>query len=93
FCQVYDDVKSGCSLESSYEALSSLITEANLMRTALGVVLPVSWSGDSSGGITSGSPKSSKSEKADPLGSASMEMLELLILAADILRESFMFKK
>ncbi|XP_048571098.1 uncharacterized protein LOC125551793 isoform X3 [Triticum urartu] len=91
--KVYDDVKSGCSLESSYEALSSLITEANLMRTALGVVLPVSWSGDSSGGITSDSPKSSKSEKVDPLGSASMEMLELLILAADILRESFMLKK
>ncbi|VAI04621.1 uncharacterized protein [Triticum aestivum] len=76
--KVYDDVKSGCSLESSYEALNSLITEANLMRTALGVVLPVSWPGDSSGGITSDSPKSSKSEKADPLGSASMEMLELL---------------
>ncbi|VAH92294.1 unnamed protein product [Triticum turgidum subsp. durum] len=91
--KVYDDVKSGCSSESSYEALSSLITEANLMRTALGVVLPVSWSGDSSGGITSDSPKSSKSEKVDPLGSASMEMLELLILAADILRESFMLKK
>nr|BAJ94675.1 predicted protein [Hordeum vulgare subsp. vulgare] len=91
--KAYDDVKSGCSLESTYEVLNSLITEANLMRTALGVVLPVSWSGDSSGGITSDSPKSSKSEKVDPLGSASVEMVELLIFAADILKESFMLKK
>ncbi|KAM0857577.1 hypothetical protein ACQ4PT_048383 [Festuca glaucescens] len=98
--KVYDDVKSGSCLESTYEALNSLITEANLMKTALGTVLPVSWSGDSSGAITSDnlhdssdSPKSSKSEKADPLSSASMEMVELLILAADIVKESFMLKR
>ncbi|CAM0874190.1 unnamed protein product [Alopecurus aequalis] len=98
--KVYDDVKSDSSLESTYEALNSLITEANLVKTALGVVLPVSWSGDSSGAITSDalhdssdSPKSSKSEKADPLSSASMEMVELLILAADIVKESFMLKR
>ncbi|KAM0855638.1 hypothetical protein ACQ4PT_049642 [Festuca glaucescens] len=98
--KVYDDVKSGSCLESTYEALNSLITEANLMKTALGTVLPVTWSGDSSGAITSDnlhdssdSPKSSKSEKADPLSSASMEMVELLILAADIVKESFMLKR
>ncbi|XP_047087428.1 uncharacterized protein LOC124699114 [Lolium rigidum] len=98
--KVYDDIKSDSCLESTYEALNSLITEANLMKTALGVVLPVSWSGDSSGAITSDnlhdssdSPKSSKSEKADPLSSASMEMVELLILAADIVKESFMLKR
>jgi len=98
--KVYDDVKSDSSLESTYEALNSLITEANLMKTALGVVLPVSWSGDSSGAITydalhdsSDSPKSSKSEKADPLSLAGMEMVELLILAADIVKESFMLKR
>ncbi|KQJ87110.1 uncharacterized protein LOC100842072 isoform X2 [Brachypodium distachyon] len=98
--KVYDDVKSACSLESSFEALNSLITEANLMKTALSVVLPVSWSGDSSGAITSDglhdpsdSPKSSKSEKVDPISSAGLEMVELLVLAADILKESFMLKK
>lgn len=98
--KVYDDVKSACSLESSYEALNSLITEANLMKTALSVVLPVSWSGDSSDAITSDglhdpsdSPKSSKSEKVDPISSAGLEMVELLVLAADILKESFMLKK
>jgi hypothetical protein len=68
------------------------------MKTALGVVLPVSWSGDSSDATTydalydsSDSPKS-KSEKVDPLSSAGMEMVELLILAAEIL-ESFLLKK
>lgn len=98
--KVYDDVKSDSCLESTYEALNSLITEANLMKTALGAVLPVSWSGDSSGAITSDnlhdssdSPKLSKSEKVDPLNSASMEMVELLILAADIVKESFMLKR
>uniref|UniRef100_A0A0E0D2G5 Uncharacterized protein n=1 Tax=Oryza meridionalis TaxID=40149 RepID=A0A0E0D2G5_9ORYZ len=39
--KAYEDVKSAHSLESTYEALNSLITEANLMKTALGVALPV----------------------------------------------------
>ncbi|XP_066390019.1 uncharacterized protein [Miscanthus floridulus] len=97
--KAYDDIKSADSLESTFEALNSLITEANLMKTALNVVLPVSWSGDSSDAITyealcdpSDSPKS-KSGKVDPLSSAGMEMVELLILAAEILKESFLVKK
>ncbi|XP_021304120.1 myosin heavy chain, muscle isoform X3 [Sorghum bicolor] len=97
--KAYDDIKSADSLESTFEALNSLITEANVMKTALNVVLPVSWSGDSSDAITyealcepSDSPKS-KSGKVDPLSSAGMEMVELLILAAEILKESFLVKK
>ncbi|CAL4923347.1 unnamed protein product [Urochloa decumbens] len=97
--KAYDDVKSASSLESTFEALNSLITEANLMKTALSVALPVSWSGDSSDAITyealcdpSDSPKS-KSEKVDPLSSAGMEMVELLIFAAEIFKESFLMKK
>ncbi|KAK3150161.1 hypothetical protein QOZ80_3AG0229570 [Eleusine coracana subsp. coracana] len=97
--KAFDDVKSAGSLESTYEALNSLVTEANLMKIALGVVLPVSWSGDSSDATTyealydpSNSPKS-KSENVDPLSSAGIEMVELLILAAEILKESFVLKK
>jgi len=97
--QAYDDVKSAGSLESTFEALNSLITEANLMKTALSTVLPVSWAGDSSDAITyealcdpSDSPKS-KSEKVDPLSSAGMEMVELLIFAAEVLKESFLINK
>ncbi|CAL4931795.1 unnamed protein product [Urochloa decumbens] len=97
--KAYDDVKSAGSLESTFEALNSLITEANLMKTALSVALPVSWSGDSSDAITyealcdpSDSPKS-KSEKVDPLSYAGMEMVELLIFAAEIFKESFLMKK
>ncbi|KAF8698411.1 hypothetical protein HU200_035150 [Digitaria exilis] len=97
--KAYDDVKSAGSLESTFEALSSLITEANLMKTALSVVLPVSWSGDSSDAITyealcdpSDSPKS-KSDKVDALSSVGMEMVELLIFAAEVLKESFLMKK
>ncbi|KAL5219240.1 hypothetical protein ABZP36_019924 [Zizania latifolia] len=98
--KAYEDVKSAGSLESTFEALNSLITEAKLMKTAIGVVVPVSWLGDSSDAITydasydpSDSPRSSKSEKVDALSFASMEMVELLILAADILKESFMLNK
>ncbi|KAL6885847.1 hypothetical protein ACP4OV_010108 [Aristida adscensionis] len=96
--KAYDDVKSAGSMEGAYEALNSLITEANLMKRALSVVLPVSWSGDSSDAITyqamyeSDSPKS-KSEKVDPLSSAGMEMVELLIFGAEILKDSFSLKK
>ncbi|KAG2539916.1 paramyosin-like isoform X3 [Panicum virgatum] len=97
--KAYDDVKSAGSLESTFEALNSLITEANLMKTVLSTVLPVSWARDSSDAITyealcdpSDSPKS-KSEKVDPLSSAGMEMVELLIFAAEVLKESFLINK
>uniref|UniRef100_A0A0D9WPV6 Uncharacterized protein n=2 Tax=Leersia perrieri TaxID=77586 RepID=A0A0D9WPV6_9ORYZ len=95
--KAYDDVKADVPLESAYEALNSLITEANLMKTALCVALPVSWSSDA---ITcdalydpSDSPKPSKSDKQEPLSSAGMEMVELLILAADILKENCILNK
>lgn len=99
--KAYDDIKSAGSLESTFEALNSLITEANLMKTALSAVLPISWSGDSSDATTptyeslcepSDSPKS-KSGKVDTLSSAGMEMVELLMLAAEVLKEGFLLKK
>lgn len=94
--QVEEDLKSEAGpSENTYEALSSVITESNLMKTALGSVLPISWSGDSTdNAITYESlyesldpPEASRSEKADPLSSASLEMVELLILAAETLTE------
>jgi hypothetical protein len=65
------------------------------MKTALGSVLPISWSGNSADDAIiymglyelSDSSEASNSEKADPLSSASSEMVELLILAAETLTE------
>jgi hypothetical protein len=65
------------------------------MKTALGVVLPISWSGNSADDAityeslyeSSDPSEASRSEKADPLSAASSEMVELLILAAEALTE------
>nr|CAD1832423.1 unnamed protein product [Ananas comosus var. bracteatus] len=95
--KAHDDVKSAVSPEGIYEALNSIITEASVMKTALGTVIPISWTGDASDAITyeslyepTDSSDSSKTEKADPMSSAGLEMLELLILAAELLKESLM---
>lgn len=94
--QVQEDLKSEAGpSENTYEALSSVITESNLMKTALGSVLPISWSGNSADDAityeslyeSSDLSEASKSEKADPLSSASWEMVELVILAAETLTE------
>ncbi|KAJ4815367.1 myosin heavy chain-like protein [Rhynchospora pubera] len=94
--KVQEDLKSEAGpSENTYEALSSVITESNLMKTALGSVLPISWSGDSADvAITyeslyesSDPSEASRSEKADPLSSAGLEMVELLLLAAETLTE------
>ncbi|KAF3323326.1 myosin-2 heavy chain [Carex littledalei] len=94
--KVEEDLKSEAGpSENTYEALSSVITESNLMKTALGGVLPISWSGDSTDNAityeslyeSSDPPEASRSEKADPLSSTSLEMVELLILAAETLTE------
>ncbi|XP_020094367.1 coiled-coil domain-containing protein 18 isoform X2 [Ananas comosus] len=95
--KAHDDVKSAVSPEGIYEALNSIITEASVMKTAFGTVIPISWTGDASDAITyeslyepTDSSDSSKTEKADPMSSAGLEMLELLILAAELLKESLM---
>jgi hypothetical protein len=94
--QVQEDLKSEAGpSEKTYESLNSVITESNLMKTALGSVLPISWSGNSADDAIiymglyelSDSSEASNSEKADPLSSASSEMVELLILAAETLTE------
>ncbi|XP_072992758.1 uncharacterized protein [Typha latifolia] len=95
--KAHDDVKSAHSMESIYEALNSITTEASLVKAALGGVLPVSWSGDASDVITYESlyeptDLSSKSDKVDALSAAGLEMVELLMLASGLLKESFIMK-
>lgn len=68
------------------EALENIIYEAKLVRTALGSSLPVSWlaepvvklSGEHAGEDSSG-------EKVDCVSASGFEMVELLILASQIL--------
>lgn len=78
------------------EALDDIISEAKLVKTALSSSLPISWSaeaGDGSiGEIVHNEPGDCYgdlgSEKIDSVSAAGFEMVELLILAAQILKDN-----
>lgn len=90
-------VKESITLEgtetSLSEALDEIITEAKLVKTALGSSLPVSWSAEADIeliGENAGSEvgdEESNNEKIDSVSAAGFEMVELIILAAQILKE------
>ncbi|KAH7575412.1 hypothetical protein JRO89_XS02G0103800 [Xanthoceras sorbifolium] len=92
-------VKESVSLEdtvtSMTEALDDIMTEAKLVKTALGSSLPISWSALDDDGSSSGSMGKPGdicgdygNEKIDSVSAAGFEMVELLILAAQILKDS-----
>ncbi|KAL8060742.1 hypothetical protein ABFX02_02G045000 [Erythranthe guttata] len=64
--------------ENSMESLERIIVEANLVKTALGSSLPISWCGETDG---------SYDEKMDFVSGAGFEMVELLIFAAHLLKD------
>ncbi|KAJ0801129.1 hypothetical protein HanPI659440_Chr03g0113411 [Helianthus annuus] len=63
------------------EIIENVVTEAKLLKTALGSTLPVSWSAEVDDGVSS-------VEKVDCVSAAGFEMVELLILASDLLENS-----
>ncbi|CAK9141371.1 unnamed protein product [Ilex paraguariensis] len=78
-----------------FEALDNIVTEAKLVKTALGSFLPVSWSAEADVGslgerfdemVDDGGDSSG--EKVDFVSAAGFEMVELLILAAQILKDA-----
>ncbi|XP_056160841.1 uncharacterized protein LOC115690332 isoform X3 [Syzygium oleosum] len=78
------------------EALEDVISEAKLVKTALGSCLPVSWSAgmDEESSLDSVSSDSGDlfgdpgGEKVDSVSAAGFEMVELLILAAQTLKDT-----
>ncbi|KAL6209957.1 hypothetical protein ACLB2K_020895 [Fragaria x ananassa] len=83
-------------LASLLETLDNIINEAKLVKTALGSSLPVSWSAEADEdfsshsfsnepGIVYGEPSH---EKIDSVYAAGFEMVELLILASQILKDN-----
>ncbi|XP_030522777.1 uncharacterized protein LOC115735596 isoform X2 [Rhodamnia argentea] len=78
------------------EALEDVISEAKLVKTALGSCLPVSWSAgmDEESSLDSVSSDSGDlfgdpgGEKVDSVSAAGYEMVELLILAAQTLKDT-----
>lgn len=76
------------------ETLSSILQEANHMKAALGSSLPIRWAADATDAATYESlyeptetAEVSSSAKINPVSAAGFEMVELLILAAELLRE------
>eukprot|EP00258_Populus_trichocarpa_P024315 XP_024440334.1 uncharacterized protein LOC7470751 isoform X3 [Populus trichocarpa] len=78
------------------EALNDIISEARLVKTALGSSLPVSWSAEADDASIGESVCDELSdiygnpigEKIDSVSAAGFEMVELLILAAQILKDN-----
>lgn len=69
------------TVDSKSKIIENVLAEANLLKTALGSSLPVSWSAEANNSISS-------VEKVDSVSAAGFEMVELLILASHILRNS-----
>ncbi|KAL8195265.1 hypothetical protein R6Q57_025668 [Mikania cordata] len=63
------------------EIINNVVTEAQLLKTALGSSLPVSWSAEADEGVSS-------AERVDSVSAAGFEMVELLILASHLLKNS-----
>lgn len=80
------------TVTSSIETVNNIIYEAKLVKTALGSSLPVSWSAktvrlsfEQSDKAATDVPEDSGDEKVDCVSAAGREMVELLILASQIL--------
>ncbi|MQM09676.1 hypothetical protein Taro_042547, partial [Colocasia esculenta] len=92
--KVMDDSRSAASAERATMALDAIFHEVDHLKTALSSSIPVSWSS------AAGPPPSEQSsdnqarhleasgnEKLDPITAVGFEMVELLILAAELARE------
>ncbi|GAV74946.1 hypothetical protein CFOL_v3_18426 [Cephalotus follicularis] len=85
-----------CSYSSMLEALDDIISEAKLVKTALGSSLPISWSAEADSETIAESMRNESrdyyrdwsTEKIDSVSAAGFEMVDLLILAAQILKEN-----
>ncbi|KAJ4831560.1 hypothetical protein Tsubulata_029493 [Turnera subulata] len=79
------------------KALDDIIYEAKLLKTALGSSLPVSWPAEADDESTAAgahchssdvSSEPSSREKADSVSAAGFEMVELLIFAAQLMKDN-----
>ncbi|KAF3488083.1 hypothetical protein F2Q69_00052995 [Brassica cretica] len=66
-------------------AISNILVEATHLKTALGISIPISWSAESD--MESVADGESSCDKTDSVSAAGFEMVELVILAAEILKE------
>ncbi|KAF5951843.1 hypothetical protein HYC85_009787 [Camellia sinensis] len=88
--KVKESVTSEGTVTGSLEALDDIITEAKLVKTALGISLPVSWSAEAniiSSGKSFDNVGRDSNGDIDFVSAAGYETVEILILAAQILKD------
>ncbi|GLU09044.1 hypothetical protein SLE2022_259230 [Rubroshorea leprosula] len=93
--KVKESVTSEGTEISLLEALDEIINEARLVKTALGSSLPISWSAEADIGLTGENAGSEfgdvyencSRDKIDSVTAAGFEMVELVVLAAQVLKE------
>ncbi|KAH9621427.1 hypothetical protein KSS87_004427 [Heliosperma pusillum] len=86
--QVKVALSSKGSLTGNQRQVDDTIREAEMLKIALSSALPLSWSGEV--GVSPNNnvtDEDSEAERIDPVSAAGLEMAELLILAAQILKE------
>ncbi|XP_073220788.1 uncharacterized protein [Cicer arietinum] len=89
--KVKESVTSEGTVSGVSEVLNGVIKEAKLLRTALGSSLPISWSVETEVGYFEDGEgrdtvhKECSAEKIDTVSAAGLEMVELLIFAAQML--------
>ncbi|CAN8270788.1 unnamed protein product [Cochlearia groenlandica] len=66
-------------------AIGNILVEATHLKTALGISIPISWSAESD--TDSVADSESSVERADPVSAAGFEMVELVVLAAEVMKE------
>lgn len=72
------------------KAADTIIAEAKLVKIALGTSLPISWSAETDGASRDESSihtAESVTQKVDTISAAGFEMVDLVIFAAELLRE------
>ncbi|XP_010496768.1 PREDICTED: myosin heavy chain, clone 203-like isoform X3 [Camelina sativa] len=66
-------------------AIANILVEATHLKTALGISIPISWSAESD--VESVADGESSCERTDSVSASGYEMVELVILAAEIMKE------
>ncbi|KMZ71307.1 hypothetical protein ZOSMA_183G00410 [Zostera marina] len=89
-----NDVTPNCWVESEAKTLEDILLEAHNLKEVLICSLPLSWSAELCDSSKSENPdklsdvcEASQNEKLDPVSTAGFEMVELLILAAELQKE------
>ncbi|KAI5423551.1 hypothetical protein KIW84_046483 [Lathyrus oleraceus] len=93
--KVKESVTSEGTVSGVSEALNGVLNEAKLLRTALGSSLPISSSVKTEVSYirhSEGVHQECSDEKIDTVSAAGLEMVELLIFAAQMLRDMVMMK-